>query len=685
VILERFFDESGGMQLVVHAPFGSKINRAWGLALRKRFCVGFGFELQAAANEEAIVLSLGPQHSFELEGVFDYLHPASAREVLIQAVLQTPLFETRWRWNVQRALMLERSRNGRRVPANLLRMRANDLLVGAFPEVTACPETLPPGPLEVPMEHPIVRQTIEDCLTEAMDVDGFLEVLAGLRDGSIERRAIDTVEPSAFARGILNSQPYTFLDDAPLEERRTQAVLSRRVLDARTSDSLGDLDSQAIARVREEAWPDPESAEEVHEALLWMGYVTDSEARPWQAWLDELARTGRVVLEGDRWFAAEAPRDPKLVLRGRMEALGPVFSDDPLLLELEGEGVVLRTRIAGQQAWCDRRLLARIHRYTLDRLRQEIEPVTAVQFLRFLGCWQHVDPEHRLEGPRGVATVLERLAGYEVPAAAWEASVLPSRVRGYRRDWLDQLTLSGEFVWARLWGSAESPIRRTPICLVAREHLDDWLALSASAPPLEPSGTAAEVYRALAGRGAIFLQDLAREVKLPASFLEAGLAELIALGHVTCDSFAGLRWLIVPAAKRRSSGFPGGRFSVLRREATSAPSPEFVARRLLARTGVVFRKTVAREKQPLPWREIVRVLRTLEARGEIRGGRFVAGFDGEQYALPEAIPLLRSVRKRPASDLQPLFVSAADPLNFRGILTPDERVSPTTRRQVLVA
>jgi len=690
VILERFFDESGGMQLVVHAPFGSKINRAWGLALRKRFCVGFGFELQAAANEEAIVLSLGPQHSFELEEVFDYLHPATAREVLVAALLASPMFETRWRWNAQRSLLLERSRNGKKVPANLQRMRANDLLAAAFPQVLACPETLPGGPIEVPMEHPIVAQTIEDCLTEAMDVEGFLEVLRGLRDGSIERRAVDTVEPSAFARGILSSQPYTFLDDAPLEERRTQAVLSRRVLDIRTADELGTLDSDAIARVREEAWPQPADAEEVHEALLWMGYVTEEEGRPWQAWLDELFAAGRAVREGNRWFAAEASRDPKTVLRGRMEALGPAFgnaTDDPLLRELEAEGSVLRTRIDGRQAWCDRRLLARIHRYTLDRLRKEIEPVTAAQFLRFLACWQHVEPDHRLEGPRGVAEVVGQLAGFEIPAAAWEGSVLPARVRGYKREWLDHLTLSGEVAWGRLWGSSTSPIRRTPICLVPREELDDWSSLAAQEVSREPSGTTLEVYETLARRGAMFFQELARSTKLLPAFLEESLRELIALGRVTCDSFTGLRWFILPLSKRREGGLTAGRWSILTREAGSPATPEFVARRLLHRTGVVFRKTLAREKIPVAWRDIARACRILEARGEIRGGRFVGGFDGEQYALPEAVTLLRAVRKRDRSpDEQPtLTVSAADPLNFRGILTPDERVAPTTRQQVRVA
>jgi ATP-dependent Lhr-like helicase len=688
VILERFFDESGGMQLVVHAPFGSKINRAWGLALRKKFCVGFGFELQAASNEESIVLSLGPQHSFALEDVFEYLHPNSARDVLVQALLPAPMFETRWRWNAQRSLLLERSRNGKRVPAPLLRMRANDLLAAAFPQVLACPETLPGGPLPVPMEHPIVRQTVEDCLTEAMDVDGFLDVLRGLRDGTIERRAVDTVEPSAFARGILSSQPYSFLDDAPLEERRTHAVSARRVLDAGSADGVGSLDPEAIARVREEAWPQPEDAEEVHEALLWMGYVTADEGQAWQPWLEELSAAGRVVREGDRWFAAEASRDPKAVLRGRMEALGPIASDDPHLVELESEGVVLRTRIDGQLAWCDRRLLARIHRYTLDRLRREIEPVSAAQFLRFLACWQHVDPEHRLDGPRGVAEVIAQLAGFDVPAAAWEGSILPARVRGYRREWLDSVTFSGEVTWGRLWGAGSAPVRRTPICLVPREHREEWAALaSANGDDRKPGRTAREVHDALARGGAMFLQELMRATDFSRSLVEEGLAELIALGRVTCDSFGGLRWMIVPAHRRRLGELPPGRWSALFRQSKSSGSAEFVARRLLARTGVVFRKTLEREKQPLPWRDVARACRRLEARGEIRGGRFVAGFDGEQYALPEAITLLRELRRRSGSapGPSPLVVSAADPLNFRGILTPDVRVAPTLRKQVRVA
>ncbi len=696
VILERFFDESGGMQLVVHAPFGSRINRAWGLALRKKFCVGFGFELQAAANEEAIVLSLGPMHSFPLEEVFEYLNPATAREVLIQALLPAPMFETRWRWNAQRSLLLERSRGGKRVPPNLLRMRANDLLAGAFPQVLACPETLSGGPIPVPMDHPIVRQTVEDCLNEAMDVEGFLEVLRGLKDGSIEKLAVDTVEPSAFARGILSSQPYSFLDDAPLEERRTQAVLSRRVLDPRTSDEIGMLDPEAIARVRDEAWPSPENAEEVHEALLWMGFVTDAEAEPWQAWLGELAWARRVTHQGGRYMAVEADRDPKAVLRGRMEALGPIFvapEEEPLLRELEVEGSVLRTRINGRAAWCDRRLLARIHRATVDRLRREIEPVSAAQFRRFLACWQHADPAHVLEGPRGVAQVIAQLAGYEAPAAAWEANLLPARVRAYKREWLDQLTLSGEVVWGRLWGSGAGPIRRTPVCLVLRADVDAWTALSeATSEPAEVSAEAAAIGESLERRGAMFFPELAKEAGLSSSLAEEGLGRLIAAGRVTCDSFSGLRWLIVPAWRRKAVGLSAGRWSALvsgrpaGEERFTPAQSEFIARRMLARTGVVFRRTLAREKQPIPWRDVARALRTLEARGEVRGGRFVAGFDGEQYALSEAVTLLRELRRRgEAPDARPVLVSAADPLNLNGILTPDERISPLVRRQIRVA
>jgi len=789
VIAERFFDESGGMQLVIHAPFGGRINRAWGLALRKRFCRGFGFELQAAANEDALLISLGPQHSFPLESVFDFLHPNSAMRILTQALLDQPMFEVRWRWNVTRSLLVERSRGGRRVPAPLLRMRAGDELVKAFPHATACPETLRQGDIEPPMDHPLVRQTIEDCLHEAMDADGFLDLVKGLSDGSIEHRAVDTVEPSAFARAILSAKPYAFLDDAPLEERRTWAVQSRRVLDVKNADEVGALDPAAIQRVREEAWPKPDNLEELHEALLWMGYVTAHEAQVngWLPWLETLAAGGRVVLEplpellradhaeypesprltpeefalqekqwpstlesqnpfqplalesstarADRvtvpeasrkaYFAAEVVREPKALLRGRLETLSPVFYSmhHPLMLELETAGIVLRGRFEGRAGWCNRRLLARIHRYTLDRLRQDIQPVSSAEFLRFLACWQHVDDEHQLEGPRGVQQVIEQLAGFEVPSAQWEACVLPMRVRDYRREWLDQLTLSGEVAWGRLWtkdAASTVPIRVTPVALVPREQLDTWQALSAyQAAPRAPggrsagsdgavllgfdeaclSGYARTILKILQARGAVFPPELHKLAGLLPAHFERGLSELIAQGLITCDAFAGLRQLIVPPSRRRQPVKSIGRWSLLSTSLSSGWSGagsegealvqksaealyEFCARQLLKRTGVVFRKTIAREKLPVPWRDILRVYRRMELRGELRGGRFVAGFDGEQYALPEAVEMLRRIRKR--EDKPVLQVAAADPLNYQGILTREVRVSPLTRTKVRV-
>ncbi len=684
IVAERFFDESGGTQLILHAPFGSRINRALGLALRKRFCRGFGFELQAAANEEAIVLSLGPMHSFALEDVFEFLHPNTARDVLVQALLPAPMFETRWRWNVSRALVVPRFQSGKRVPPPILRMRADDALAAAFPEARACGETLPPGDLPVP-DHPLVTQTVEDCLHEAMDVDGMIEVLRGIRDGSIETLAVDTPTPSEFACEILNAGNFAFLDDAPLEERRTQAVVKRRALDARTADELGALDHAAVERVREEAWPQPENAEEVHEALGWMGFVTVAEAtdHAWTEWIDELATSGRVQLEGDRWFATEATRDPRAVLRGRLEALGPVFDDEPLLKELQSEGVAMQVRLDGRDAWCDRRLLARIHRYTVERLRAEIEPVTAAAFLHFLAAWQHVAPGEQAEGMAGLGEVIRQLSGIEVPAYAWETHVLPQRVRGYRREWLDQLTLSGEVAWGRLWGRGQSAVRNTPLALVPREQLAMWRAGADATPPEDLGAAAATILEELERRGATFPTDLEHAIRLLPSQFEEGISELVARGVVTCDSFAAVRQMLVAPSKRKDRQVPFGigRWAAISASHETELDPEFVFDRLLERYGVVFRRLLLREQQPLPWRELVRVGRMRELRGTVRGGRFVAGFAGEQFATPDAVTKLRQVR-RSQEGREPPTVAAADPLNLRGILTPDERV-PAQRRAMV--
>jgi ATP-dependent Lhr-like helicase len=744
LIFERFFDESGGMQLVIHSSFGSRVNRAWGLALRKRFCRTFNFELQAAATEDHIVLSLTQAHSFELADVARYLHSNTARPILIQALCAAPMFEVRWRWDAGISLALPRFRGGKKIPPQIARMNAQDLLASVFPDQVACAENLP-GEIEVP-DHPLVRQTIRDCLEEAMDVLGFERLLKGLESGMIRVIARDLTEPSPLALEALNARPYAYLDDAPLEERRTQAVMSRRWIDAAEAADLGKLDVEAIERVREEAWPDATSADELHDALGWLTFITEEEraaAPGWPVLLDELEAQQRIVpvttpsgarlwvaVERRGLFEPEVPAsDESLVeiVRGRLEGLGPVTPSalahglglpvsriHAALAALQNEGFALKGRFtpqstAGQieEEWCERRLLARIHRYTVKRLRAEIEPVAARDFLRFLFDWQRVLPEARMQGPDAVAAVLTQLEGYEAPAAAWETDLLPTRIAEYEPEWLDEHCRAGRFVWARLaprTGDHERtapsargavPVRSTPITLLARRSVKAWSSFTAVPTAEHLSSRARAVMDHLETHGASFFDELTESVRLLPVEAEEALAELVALGLVNSDSFGGLRALLVPSSQRgRASGRHGrrrrrialfamadaGRWAPVRRVGVSSgvrpeeAAVEHVVRTLLRRWGVIFWKLIVREADWLPpWREIVMCCRRLEARGEIRGGRFVAGFSGEQYATPEAIPLLREVRRRPLTR-QYVSVSAADPLNLAGILTPGARL-----------
>ena len=781
LVLERFFDESGGMQLVVHSPFGSRLNRAWGLALRKRFCRKFNFELQAAATEDAIVLSLGHTHSFPLEEVFNYLHSHSVRGVLMQAVLDAPMFTMRWRWNASRALAVLRWRSGRKVAPQLQRMNAEDLVAAVFPDQLACAENLS-GEREIP-DHPLVQQTLRDCLEEAMDIDGLESLLRAMERNEKTLVARDSVEPSALAAEILSARPYAFLDDAPLEERRTQAVYSRRWTDPEKASDLGQLDAAAIARVCEEAWPQPENPDELHDALLQLGYLTESEgiagssrvlknvreqANPaesegWKPFFNQLAgekRVVRLVVGSDGsgsqvlWIAAERfpefqglfpnlvtthplarPSDTAVsaeqalveVLRGRLDGIGPatasqlavslalpVTAIETALLRLEAEGFVLRGRFTSgmeETEWCVRRLLARIHRYTLDRLRQEIEPVSATDFVRFLLEWQHLTPDRRVEGQAGLAGVLEQLEGFEAPAAAWEGEILPARMAEYDPAWLDALCLSGRWSWTRRTppkpgpqnGSNPRPIRSTPIALLQRRNLSMWNQLWSPTEDVPWRGSSAgqAVDAVLNEQGASFFADLVERSGLLHSQVEEALAELVANGSVTADSFTGLRALLTPSSKRppltegkrRRSVAPysiedAGRWTKLLRVDISGgngnsdkPALETLAWILLRRYGVVFRRLLDQEELP-SWRDLLRVYRKLEARGEIRGGRFVAGFSGEQFALPEAVGLLRSIRRKPATGML-VSMSAADPLNLVGIITPGSRVLPVAANRVL--
>ncbi len=759
VIFERFFDEAGGMQLVIHSPFGSRINRAWGLALRKRFCRSFNFELQAAATEDSIVLSLTSAHSFELGEVARYLHSNTVRPLLVQALCAAPMFPVRWRWSASIALALPRFRGGKKVPAPLARMAAEDLLAAVFPDQLACAENLP-GELEIP-DHALVRQAIRDCLEDAMDVAGLERLLRALEAGSIRVIARDLTEPSPLALEVLSARPYAFLDDAPLEERRTQAVMSRRWLDPQSAADIGKLDPEAIQRVREEAWPDATNADELHDALLWLTFFTALEAAHGSVWpqlLAELAAQRRVTeLEAGAvrlWVSAErlplfqalypgARCEPAVVtpsghartytaeaalievVRGRLEALGPttaaalaatlalpVARIDAALAALQAEGFAMRGTFTPEAAqaneWCERRLLARIHRYTVKRLRAEIEPIEARDFLRFLFEWQRVTPAGRMEGPDAVGAILAQLEGFEAAASAWETELLPNRISEYEPAWLDEQCLAGRFVWTRLDPRRTSgergaaPVRATPIVLLARRNLRLWSALAGAADPAHLSAGAQRVAEYLAAHGASFFDELTAGAGLLTTQTEEALAELVALGLVNSDSFAGLRALLVPADRRK--GATGGRrrrrialfgmdaagrwARIMRAPAAAERARdeemiEHVVRTLLRRWGVVFWRLLAREASWLPpWRELLMCCRRLEARGEIRGGRFVAGFSGEQYAAPEAITLLREARRKPQEGHY-LSLSGADPLNLVGILTPGARLPSLSGNRLL--
>ncbi|HLI23468.1 MAG TPA: helicase-related protein, partial [Acidimicrobiales bacterium] len=674
IVIERFFDETGGMQLVVHAPFGSRVNRGLGLALRKRFCVSFDFELQAAASDDAVLLSLGPQHSFAVDSVARFLSSATVEAVLRQATLASPMFSARWRWNLNRALVVLRFKGGRKNPPPIQRMESDDLLAAVFPALAACQENNT-GPIQIP-DHVLVRQTLYDCLHEAMDVGGLQTLVEGLETGRVAVTALDTTEPSPLCHEIINGRPYTFLDDAPLEERRSRAVTLRRGLpvDAR---HLGALDPAAIARVVAEAAPDPRDADELHDLLL--SLVVMAPVEHWEPWYRELVDRHRAVTvkAGGRswWCAGERQhlaaalhgggdeRDEAAVqaLRGHLEVTGPVTADRLsavtgiprpaiaiALARLEAEGSALSGRFEpgedGDQ-WCARRLLARMHAYTQRRLRAEIEPVSAQDFMRFLLVWHGVAPDARRHGRGGLVQVIEALQGFEVPAGSWESAVLPARLSGYRTDWLDAACASGQVAWGRLGVRSGSELaatgtvtsRATPVSLVMRADLP-WL-LQAARGEAEPSppavGATAEVLEVLAARGALFPADIASATRRLPTEVDGALWDGVARGLVTADGFAAVRSLL---SGRQAWANRAARHRGLRRAGGLGPAPvaaggrwalmpgadpvedadalaEAVAEQLLARWGVVVRVLLARETLAIPWRDVLWALRRLEARG----------------------------------------------------------------------
>ncbi len=897
VVFERFFDESGGMQLVIHAPFGTRITRAWGLAMRKRFCRSFDFELQANADDDGIVLSLGPQHSFPLESMFGMLTPRNVQAMFEQAILIVPIFLNRWRWNATRALQVIRSKHGQKVPPALQRFRSEDLLTAVFPKLTGCQENVV-GDIELP-DHPLVRQTMDDCLHEAHDMEALIRVLGQVERGEIEFLARDTREPSPFSYELLNANPYAFLDGGEVAERRARAVATRRSLSVEGLQDLGRLDPEAIRQVVAEAQPLIRNADELHDALLSRVLLPVDEGFEWRGFFDELVVAGRattvstsaVALDSRRaatvvpsppssgerarvrgpsgeqtpyteqsLFSAHQPstinHQPALespphpnppppkaggegtgedetstaksgtetnvaaeawsatervpvalaafpkatltplvtvppevrhdwdsiearvtMLRGLLEICGPITGEaaaarlgftvsqtDAALEALEGEGVVLRGRFSevvsdewrvpsaepddaterdpceGDASgsrhstlttrsleWCHRRLLARIHRLTLEGLRKQIEPVTVDVFIRFLARHHGLMPGTKRGGTSGLFEVIAQLQGLDIPAVAWERDLLPARLEGYDAAWLDELCLTGEVGWGRMFPPVRNPDRSrsmasltrvAPVSIVLRQDID-WLTAHAPQPDAEGlSSPAVEVIELLTARGAMFASDILAATRMLPTHLDDVLGELVTRGWITADGFAGLRTLIAEkkshgraasrhrAERTRTTRTALGRWSLRGTGAASADGSEKSIRpiasptspttdprdrakriaedwawQLLRRWGVVFRDLLTREFGTPPWFEVLQVLRRLEARGEIRGGRFITGVAGEQFALPDTIKQLRHLRDE-APPHEVLVISAADPVNLIGILTKHDRVPSTASNRV---
>ena len=799
IIAERFFDEGGGMQLIIHAPFGGRINKAWGLALRKRFCRGFNFELQAAATDNGLNIALAEQHSFPLADVFQFLHSESMPPILEQAALASPIFQTRWRWDATRSLALLRFQNGKKVPPQIQRMRSDDLLASVFPDVAACQENIE-GDIKIP-DHPLVNEVMKDVLTEALDIDGLADVLRGIEQGRIRCIAVDTPVPSQFSHEILNANPYAYLDDAPLEERRARAVEMRRVLPASVLEEVGALDAAAIAQVRQEAWPDVRDADELHDVLHTLVMVPveissqfsvlssqrNLTTSGWDVFFERLQRENRAVVaeaggkqywvaaERVEWFRATHPgetmtaashgavgetasalqevesREPGInfddsvlaAVQGWMAHLGPTTAPEigallgvaaseieKALLRIEASGAILRGSFspanlglagsnprAGAPApheleWCERRLLARIHRLTVATLRKQIAPVTASQFMSWLLRWQHVAPGTQVRGEHGTLEVIRQLQGFEIPASSWERFVLARRVSDYDPANLDQLCLSGAVGWGRLSPHPATlettehgenrrrviPTRVAPIAFFVREDAD-WLrphhpgAEDSTSSFLSPVAQA--VMELLKQRGALFFPDMVRATGRLKAEIETGLWELVAAGLVTADGFENLRALVTPKStpgnglgkslgKVRRPRHAPGRWSLLHTEGADRDrSVESCCWMLLRRYGVVFRDLLVRETNLPRWRELQIGYRRLEDRGEIRGGRFVDGFLGEQFALPVAVESLRAHRKLPQNTQgERVVIAAADPLNLVGIIVPGERIPAISGRSV---
>ena len=773
IVVERFFDETGDAHVVVHSVLGSQLNRAWGLALRKKFCVRFNFELQAAALEDNFVLSLGPTHSFALEEIENYVKSETVVDTLTQAIFGAPMFPVRWRWVATTALALLRFKYGKKVPPPLQRNNAEDLLSLVFPDQVACQENIT-GPISVP-DHPLVMQTISDCLYDVMDASGLEKVLGCIERSEIEMSFLDLPEASPLAHEILTAKPYAFLDDAPAEERRTLAVQSRRLTSPSDVVEYGQLDCEVIVELCNQSWPDPRNADELHEALVNLGFIAEKEIEAklsrksltclvsasqglWEQHFNELAAARRATKvttlnQVNLWVAAErldeimllhfnaniGPKiepvsffkdqvqDPEIALtnliRSRLGVIGPCTANvlaetvdveqrkvDQALLALESEGSVMKGVFAltnGEIEWCERQFLARIHRGTIKRLRDQIRPVNTEQYLRYLQQWMKLSPDTMGEGVDALNSVLETMEAYEAPAVLWESELLPARIYGYIPELLDYLNASGRFVWCRLSYSEgltkkngeihgryrfKGSIKKIPLTFLRRSQLKVWRKLVGDNDAVKfiSSGTAQSIFEALHDVGPLFFDEILDQVSLLPSHVEQGLVELFAMGKVTCDHYGGVRALLIPERLRRKRAClnrisnlgvqVSGRWSLIENSARgnysniSDDDVVFeVATTLLKRWGIIYRSLLLREGRYMPsWIQLRPVFRRLEDQGVVRGGRFVEGVSGEQFAHPQAIDILRAAKKH----IPIQAVHEADPCNLTGILQNDaNRVS----------
>jgi ATP-dependent Lhr-like helicase len=787
IIAERFFDDGGGMQLILHAPFGGRVNKAFGLALRKRFCRGFNFELQAAATDNGINISLAEQHSFPLSDVFRFLTEHTAKELLEQASIASPIFKNRWRWAASRSLQLLRMSKGKRIAPQIQRTRSDDLMASVFPQAAACFETIV-GDIQIP-DHPLVNEVMQDTLQEAMDLEGLIELLRGIKDGTIRCLAIDTPTPSVFAHELLNANPYAYLDEAGLEARRARATSLGRTL----PEEPGKIDTAAIAAIRKEIWPDLRDENELHDLLhsliaLPLHIIDREEARHWPTFYERLVQKGRAKtlnLNGTEcWVATERlphistlwptrtevviltlssskgqnprispePSQPSNVTttvtkesttqklaQGWLQILGPTTANaiaqtlnlEPApihqaFLAMEMQGLLMRGAFEYpapepnadyEIEWCERRILQRIHRRTVATLRKRIEPVAPAVYMRWLLQWQHLAPQTQLSGEEGVFEALRQLEGFEAPAIEWERTLLPARVANYDPRWLDALCLSGAVGWGRIsphpaWSAGDGvaprrviPTNAAPITFYIRETAD-WLPHALARQSIEEERLAAalspntlQLRTLLRQRGACFANDIQRIANLTRQQTQHALWELATAGLAAADGFDQLRACMDPRRKattteslgKRPARNSAGRWSLLTEELHAAPTVfeqarradaaiESFARQLLARYGILFRDVVTRESNAPKWRELLNILRRLEARGEIRGGRFISGFAGEQYAFPEAMESLRAGRSRDCSAIVP--VSATDPMNLAGIVIPGDRIAAVPGKQI---